>query len=188
MGRGSFAQFWREVLTALDSMSPFLINSSRLFRHHVAISRRRITKLDSRVYGVTTDDTVELLRKAIEDINYALDYIDYTPGSDTDANLLNSVAKAYIDLAKAEVARSSSTDLVAELRRLANDATRRAFDLNPTNSFVIETYISNLLQQQSHSVDETIDHCIEALRVYLLPHCPQMICRIGRLSLGQSCR
>ena len=164
-GHGNFASLWREVLDALDGMPASLRDASRVFRHHTAISRRRITKLDERLYGVTSDEKVDLLNKAIEDIEYALLFIEYTPGSESNLNLWNSLANAYLDLANIESERGASQGRVVELQQLANDATRKAYGENPTNSFVIETYVKNLLQNNGASQQQVIQQCIEALGV-----------------------
>ncbi len=52
-GRGTWAHIWREVLGALDEMPQSLRDGSRVFRHHAAISRRRIAWLDEAAYGVS---------------------------------------------------------------------------------------------------------------------------------------
>src|SRR5690606_8898422 len=66
-GHASFVGIWRQVLEALDTMPAPLRNTSRLFRHHTAISRRRVARLDENVYGVTVSDRNELLLAAIRD-------------------------------------------------------------------------------------------------------------------------
>ncbi len=163
--RGSFGPFWREVLDALDTMPGSLRDTSRVFRHHLAVSRRRIAKLNETFYGVNTEDKLVLLSRAIEDINYALRSIEYTPGSEPNINLYNSLANAYLDLAEAELIKGAPRARIAELRRLANVATRRAYEESPTNSFVIETYVKNFLGNARGSSDQAVDHCIEALGI-----------------------
>ena len=162
-GHATFAPFWREVLDALDGMPRTLQDASRVYRHHTAISRRRIAKYDDSFYGVTIDDKITLLKKAIEDVNYALEAIAYTPGSEPDLNLYNSLAHAYHDLADVEHARGVDSAVVTQLRKLANDATRRAYEENPSNSFVIETYVRNLLATAGSNPVSAIQACIEAL-------------------------
>jgi len=161
-GHGSFVSFWREVLQALDGMPGTLRDTSRVFRHHTAVSRRRVAKLDERYFGVTKSERIALLNGAIVDINYALTFIAYTPGSEPNVNLFNSLANAYLDLAEVESECGASPERVMELRQLANEATRKAYSENPTNSFVIETYVKNLLEDSSA---QAIDHCIEALGI-----------------------
>lgn len=164
-GHGNFAPFWREVLQALEGMPRSLRDSSRVFRHHTAISRRRIAKLDANFYGVTTQEKGSLLKRAIEDINYALNFIEYTPGSESNVNLYNSLANAYLDLARVESEGGAAPAAISELRRLANDATRNAYAENPTNSFVIETYVKNLLENTRESPELGIENCVEALGI-----------------------
>jgi hypothetical protein len=163
-GRGNFSFYWREVLETLDSMPRSLRDTSRVFRHHVAISRRRIAVLNENLYGITTEDKIALLNQAVSDINFALS-IEYTVGSESNLNLYNSLANAYLNLAQVEAARGASPDRVVELRRLANDATRKAYEESPTNSYVVETYVKNLLANARVTSDVAVENCIEALGV-----------------------
>jgi len=164
-GHSNFVAIWREVINALHSMPKPLRDTSRLFRHHTAISSRRIAKLDEKLYNVTQDEKISLLTEAINDINYALTHIAYVAGSEPNLNLFNSLANAYFDLAELETARGAKPELIAEIRQLANDATRHAFDENPTNSFVIETYVKNLLQSAATNSPVAIEQCVEALGI-----------------------
>lgn len=164
-GRLSFATFWREVLQALDEMPRGLRDGSRLFRHHCAISRRRIGHLDQLVYGVSAQDRVELLRKAIDDLRYALDFIVYTPGGEPNINLYNSLANAYFDLARAEAAVGATRERLIELRGLGNDAARKAYAENPSNSFTIETYVRNLIQNAEIDPEHAVELCVEGLGI-----------------------
>jgi hypothetical protein len=164
-GRTSFTYFWREVLHALDTMPRSLRDTSRVFRHHVAITRRRIAVLSGDFYGVTIDDKIALLTKAIEDMNFALTSIEYEPGSESNLNLYNSLANAYLNLADAEYENGLPRERIAELRRLANETTRRAYEESPTNSYVVETYVKNLLGNARASIDLAVEYCIEALGI-----------------------
>ena len=165
-GHGSFVGLWRDVLASLDDMPRSLIDTSRIFRHHTAISRRRIATLDEHFYGVGASDKVSLLKRAVDDINYAISFIEYSPGSESNLNLFNSLANAYFDLAKVEGSSGASRERIAELRRLASEATRRAYEENPTSPFVIETYVKDLLQAARHSAgEEAVDQCVEALGI-----------------------
>ena len=165
-GHGSFVGLWRQALESLDNMPPSLIDTSRVFRHHTAISRRRIAKLDALFYGVTASDRLSLLKRAVDDINYAIYFIDYSPGSEPNLNLFNSLANAYFDLAKVEALAGASLDGLSELRRLAAEATRKAFEEDPTSPFVIEIYVKNLLQTAGHAANAgVVDHCVEALGI-----------------------
>ncbi len=164
-GHSNFVPIWQEVLAALEAMPRGLRDTSRLFRHHCAVSRRRIAKLEERFYGVGVDKKISLLKQAIDDIRYALDFIEYTPGSEPNVNLLNSLANAYIDLADAEAVKGASPERLADLRQLANDATRQAYAENPSNSFVIETYVKNLLQSARSDRNHAVEQSIEALGI-----------------------
>lgn len=164
-GKSSFADIWRQVLEALDRMPQLLRDTSRVFRHHSAISRRRIAKLDPLLYGVGEGDKKVLLTRAIADINYALTEIPYSAGSEPDLNLLNSLAHAYFDLAEVESMTGAPPERVAALRRSANEATLRAYHESPNNSFVVETYVRSLLQVARDVPDRALENCIAALGV-----------------------
>jgi hypothetical protein len=164
-GHGNFVGHWREVLDALDEMPRNLRDGSRLFRHHRGISRRRIATLDEHVYGISKEVQIKLLREAVEDFRYALEFIDYTPGGESNLNLYNSLANAYFDLAKAEASAGATPERLTELRNLGNDATRMAYVENPTNSFVIETYVKNLLQNARIDRIRAVEMCIEGLGI-----------------------
>lgn len=163
-GHANFANLWSEVLSALKAMPKSLRDSSRVFRHHVAISKRRISKLDSDLYGIDNAKKRELLLSAIDDIKYALEYIDSSDSSEPDIYLYNSLANAYLDLGKIEKALGATNDRILELRALANEATAKAYKDSPNNRFVIETYVKNLLGEASVSSSEkAIENCIAAL-------------------------
>lgn len=163
-GHGSFTSHWREVLSALDNMPRPLRDTSRVFRHHSSISRRRIAKLDGKFYSVTLEDRAGLLSRAIDDINYALT-LEHTPGSEPNLNLYNSLANAYFDLSELEIERDAPAERIRQLRAAASDATRRAYEESPTNSFVIETYVKNLLQSARLAPDQAVAQCVEALGI-----------------------
>lgn len=162
-GKISFARFWREVLDTLDNMPKLLRDASRVFRHHTAVSRRRIAKLDSRVYDINDTDRALLLERAIKDINYALNDIPYEKDSESDLNLLNSLAHAYFDLAEIEMALGKPQSRISELKKLANEATLRAYRDSPSNSFTIETYVRSLLQNARDFPDSAMANCVTAL-------------------------
>ena len=165
-GRASFLFFWREVLDALDHMPSGLRNTSRVFRHHTAISRRRIAKIDERSNTVSMSERKNLLLAAIVDIRYALEFVQYEPGSEPDINLYNSLANAYLDLAKVQSALEEPKSDIVENMLLASIATKKAYDQNPSSPFVIETYVKHLLEEASlASVEKAIGHCVEILGV-----------------------
>ena len=164
-GRAEFAPFWREVLDALDAMNPVLGTTSRVFRHHSSVSRRRIAKLPESAYGVTIDDKIELLNKAVKDLEYALHSIEYTPGSETNLNLYNSLSHAYHDLAEVEESRGSPEENVRRLRSMGSEAARKAHEESPTNSFVVETYVRDLLATSRASPADTVECVVRALGV-----------------------
>lgn len=164
-GHASFVPFWREVLSSLDAMPRPLQDNSRIFRHHTAISRRRVAKLDEAMYGVAVNDKDKLLNRAITDITYALESIDSISGSESNLNLYNSLALAYLDLADLRETMGSAPEVVTSLRSQATEATRRAYKENPTNSYAIETYVKNLLSRARISQESAVKCCIDALEI-----------------------
>ncbi len=164
-GKSNFAALWREALETLDKMPQSLRDTSRVFRHHTAISRRRISKLESMAYYIEDAERIDLLQGAIKDIKYALTEIPYTTGSELDLNLLNSLAHAYLDLATVKARVGAPDDQISELKALANETARRAYRESPNNSFVIETYIQNLLQSAKDTPTMALQNCMEALSV-----------------------
>ncbi len=162
-GARAFANIWREVLEALDQMPRLLRDSSRVFRHHTAISRRRIATFDNPIYGVSDHDRIELLERAIEDIRYALTSIDRLPGEEPDLNLYNSLANAYLNLADVLTKQGIRLEEVSRLRQLANEATRRAYADNPTNPWVVETHIKNLISIARSDATRAVEAALEAL-------------------------
>lgn len=162
-GARAFAPIWREVLGTFDEMPKLLRDTSRVFRHHTAISRRRISALDERIFGVTVEDRVQLLQRAIDDIRYALTSIDKAPGEEPDLNLYNSLANAYLNLADVIASTPDGRERAAEFRRLANEATHRAYSDNPTNPWVVETHIKNLLSVARSEPERAVQAALEAL-------------------------
>jgi hypothetical protein len=164
-GYAGFVNIWREVLGALDTMPAPLRDTSRLFRHHSAISRRRVAKLDENLYGVGLSDKNALLLAAIRDLTYALTQIQFTPGSESNLNLLNSLARAYFDLADLADKMGKGREAVQKIQALANEATKSAYQESPTNPFVIETYVRNLLRSAKDNPEKTLEHCVEILGI-----------------------
>lgn len=161
-GAQVFAVIWREALQALDQMPRLLRDTSRVFRHHTAISRRRIAALDNPLYEVSQQDRIELLERAIEDISYALKSIERLPGDEPDLYLYNSLANAYLNLADV-FAEQGQVQRVGHLRQLANEATRTAYNDNPTNPWVVETHIKNLLSIARAEPGRAASAALEAL-------------------------
>lgn len=164
-GRGSWTHIWREVLAALDDMPAVLRDGSRVFRHHTAISRRRIAWLDESAYGVSDTDRVVLLKRAADDITYALQSIDRVPGDEPDVNLYNSLANAYFDLARVRAGQGAPAEELAGLRKMASDATRHAYEQSPSSPYVIETHVKNLIASAEETQQMAPEFCIEALEI-----------------------
>ena len=162
-GRALFAPLWRETLTALEGMPRAFRTTSRTFLHHTAVSRRRIAK-DSETFRISDDERAELLIRAIANIEAALK-ITADSGGDTDLNLLNSLAHAYLDLAEVEARRKAPEQRVEELRAKAREVTRRAYQLNPDNSFVVETYARDLLSWARSDRQTAAGNALEVLGI-----------------------
>lgn len=160
-GHGAFIPFWREVLNALDEMPRSLKATSRTFLHHCAISRRRIAA-DKDGFLVSDDERVELLGRAVDDLEAAL-RLDANSGGEADINLYNSLAHALHDLAEARAKAGFDEGLVQSTRTAAQDATRQAYALNPDNSFVVETYGRTLLAQGAQDPNLAVSRALEVL-------------------------
>lgn len=164
-GKNNFTDIWREVLDALNKMPQLFRNTSRIFQHHSAISRRRIAKLNTDLYKLSISDRVALLNQAINDIRFALLEIPYSVGSEPDLNLLNSLALAYFDLAEVKTELGASSAEIAELKKLANEATQKAYRESPNNSFVVETYVRSILQTAHDTPNQAMENCVKALGI-----------------------
>lgn len=162
-GRANFVPYWREALAALDGMPRAFRTTSRTFLHHAAVSRRRIAK-DADNFVIPDDERIELLARAVSDIQSALDIVA-EDGGDADLNLLNSLAHGYHDLADVERRRNAPAERVEELRAKAQEATRRAYRLNPDNSFVIETYARDLLADGQNDPHLAAGNALEVLGI-----------------------
>jgi tetratricopeptide (TPR) repeat protein len=186
-GAQAFAGIWREALEALDEMPRLLRDTSRVFRHHTAISRRRIAALENPIYEVSGEDRIALLERAIEDIDYALNSIPRSPDDEPDLYLYNSLANAYLNLASI-LAQKGELERVDELRQKANEATRQAYNDNPTNPWVVETHIKNLLSISAAEPERAAESALEALlAVYEALRARDGLLRADQLSrLGES--
>jgi hypothetical protein len=166
-GHGTIVPYWREALAALDAMPKLLWQTSRALRHHSAISRRRIAK-DKVLFSLPESERLDLLRRAVEDIRFALDMIPRAEGEESDLNLYNSLARAYQDLHDEAAATGAAADELERLRGLAQDATRRAFQLNPDSPFVVETYARSLLGEAKANPLKAAENAIEVLNLIYL--------------------
>ena len=164
-GKGEFFTWWRDVLDVLNEMPSGLRQSSRIFLHHTSVSRRRIAKFDPEVTGLLVDERAELLYEAIRDIRTGLENIEYRVGSESDLNLFNSLAHAYMDAAEVEESRAADPVVVAELREKAKDAVNQAYRISPTNSFAIETFVRNLLLDAEGGGQIGVTNCTQALGI-----------------------
>lgn len=181
-GRAVFARYWRDVIAALEAMPASLRDGSRVFRHHAAISRRRIAKLDGPFFNVSSADREQLLQDAISDVEYALTAIPYERGGESDLNLYNSLAHAYFDLAEELAQKEDKEHLVATLRNKGNEAAQRVFEEDPTNSFTIVTYVRNLFARAALDPSQEIDLVIKILGILFSALASrERVYRVGRL-------
>lgn len=163
-GKANFALYWKEALSALDNMPESLWRSSRTLRHHSAISRRRIAN-DEILFNINEDEKIDLLSRAIIDIEYAISEIPASGSEESDLHLYNSLARAYQDLHKALSRINTPPERLEEIRILGWDATRAAFQLNPESPFVIETYARSLLDEAELIPDRVAINAIEVLNL-----------------------
>lgn len=182
-GHATFALFWREALDALDQMPRSLRTTSRTFLHHSSVSRRRITS-DARLFPVSEEERVDILRRTVDDLELAL-RLDAPSGSDTDLSLYNSLALALHDLAEAEDAAGAAASVVAATRARARQATREAYARNPDNSFVVETYARNLLsggQDHNHAAERALEVLTLVYGLMERPGSEGRLSALGRLA------
>ena len=166
-GHLAFLPYWREVLEALGEMPSALSKDNRAFIHHTAITRRRIATCElASIYGVKQQEKKRLLTDAIDALKHAL-FLPGEPGTDKDINIYNTLANAYINLEKLERDECASPDRLAELRELASEATRKAYQANPSNSYTIETHLRNLIRIAEDGIEksDTIAIGAQALEV-----------------------
>lgn len=160
-GNAEFFQYWHKVLEMLDAFPDVVKHGSRTFIHHVAISRRRVAKNEK--FQASVDESRLQLRKAIDQIEFALEDLEETDDDESDLNLYNSLALAYQDLASLELKTNGVSDLVRSLLAKASEATGNALRENSTNSYVLETAAKTLLQQGGVDSSETINAAAKAL-------------------------
>ena len=79
---------WRDLLRILERAPRQLRTTSRTFLHHTAISRRRVSTGD--LFEISEEERAKQLRKAIDEIEYALNAVVRTDNDEGDLNLLNS--------------------------------------------------------------------------------------------------
>lgn len=144
-GNFEFFKHWRVVLEILEEMPQSLWDTSRTFNHHVAVSRRRLA-VDRDTFGLTAEERRDQLTYAIEDLEFALTEIPRSEGDERNLNLLNSLARAYQDLADVELELNASAERLRELREKASAAARAAYEEDPSNSFVLETIARELVR------------------------------------------
>jgi hypothetical protein len=143
VGRLEFAPYWPDVLEALDRMSPALRQGSRTFNHHTAITRRRIATMET-YFSPTLQQRQDLLARAVADLEFALK-LPARPDDESDLNLYNSLALAYQNLVEVEQKLNAPAARVEQLLAEATRAAQRAEELNPRNSYVLETLARNLI-------------------------------------------
>lgn len=161
-GNYEFFQQWREVLRILEDMPDAVWNCSRTFNHHVAISRRRVAT-DTALFDVSDNERRQQLLYAVEDLEYAINDIPRSEDDERDLNLLNSLARAYLDLAQVEERLGTPADKIRALRDKASAAARAAHAEDPTNSYVLETIARDLLFEARTYGDRRVENTCMAL-------------------------
>ncbi|MDZ4819687.1 MAG: hypothetical protein SGJ20_12015 [Planctomycetota bacterium] len=134
-------------------MSQRVWETSRAFNHHVAISRRRIAS-DEEYFPLSPQEKQEQLLAAAEHIDFAVDRIPESDDDDTTLNLLNSLARCYQDLLALAEGPLADKSLASEYRSRASECVRRAFELNPLNSYVLETRARELILTASDCAEK----------------------------------
>jgi hypothetical protein len=157
-----FFQYWREVLKILKDVPVGVRDVSRTFNHHVAISCRRIAT-NTNHFESTLAEKREVLQFAIDRLRYSLEELPKRPDDESDLSLWNSLSLAYQNLADLENLAGADQNLVLSLRQKATDATRRAQQEDPSNSYVLETTARNLIQNAEIVRERAVEDGTEAL-------------------------
>lgn len=160
-GNAEFFYYWRNVIEILEQFPESVLQTNRAFIHHVAISRRRVAKMEQ--FDASIEEKREQLQKAIMQLDFAITNIADNHDDETNLNLYNSLALAYQDLAALELSQSGISDLVKDLRKKASEATLNALKENPNNSFVLETAAKDLLQKGQLDTEDSINSASQAL-------------------------
>lgn len=161
-GNREFFGNWREVLRILEDMPEPVWNSSRLFNHHVAISRRRVAN-DPVLFELTNDERLAQLATAVEHLEFAINELD--PGSDDEQmrNLFNSLTRAYQDLIRYGTEIGLNAEQISEWRRKARATRDQARAVDPDNSHVLETVARDYLQEAASDSSNAVAFAVEAL-------------------------
>lgn len=182
-GNREFFVHWREVLGILEDMPDELWNTSRTFNHHVAISRRRVVR-DEQLFELSLQEKREQLELAIEHLKYALSRLSSEDEDERDLNLYNSLARAYQDLADVDRAAGADEARLRQLSELATEAARKAYEEEPQNPYVLETFARDLLQQGTAYPDKAVDNACQALMfIYQALHLESAPLRQQQLSV-----
>lgn len=182
-GNREFFGHWREVLGILEDMPEEVWNTSRTFNHHVAISRRRVVR-DEQLFELSPQEKREQLELAIEHLKYALSLLVTEETDERDLYLYNSLARAYQDLAEIERVTGADEIKLRALSELATEAARKAYDEDPQNPYVLETYARDMIQQGSVYADKAVANACQALVfIYQALHLESASPRQQQLSL-----
>lgn len=145
-GNREFFTEYLRVLSILEEMPDRIWETSRVFNHHVAISRRRIAS-DEQYFPLTHEQRLAQLDGAAEHLLFALERIDPSPTDESDLNLLNSLARTYQDLSDLHLKANGPDGKASDYRSLASECVMRAAALNPNNSYVLETSAQDLIKK-----------------------------------------
>jgi hypothetical protein len=153
------------LLAALDAMPSAFRKSSRAFQHHAAITRRRICTIKE-YFDLTPAQRKTLLSEAVAMIENAITLPSISGDGESDLNLYNSLSLAYQDLADVERELGADESALLVLWKKATDAAQQAKQLNPRNSYVLETLSRNLIQTATLFPEQAAERASEAL-VYI---------------------
>lgn len=162
-GNQEFTRYWREVLNGLFGMSDVLWDTSRMFIHHVAISRRRVASDPDLFPDKTEAERLRLLEEAVGDLEFALS-LEKGEDDERDLNILNSLARACQDLAAYLRQRGGSEERIARLDEREIQCLQQAEVLNPTNAHVLETSARGYILAASRDVQSAPQNLCSALQ------------------------
>jgi hypothetical protein len=140
-GNREFFGHWQDVLRILEEMPKEVWDSSRTFNHHVAISRRRVVS-DEQLFELSLPEKKEQLELAIEHLRFAIE---------------------RLNAADVERAAGAGETKLRELSELATEAARKAYEEEPQNPYVLETFARDLIQQGIVFPDKAVENACQAL-------------------------
>ena len=150
---------WERAIAVLEGATDGVWDTNRVFNHHVAISRRNIARMFTRLGYVPRREQFAL---AEEHLTWARRIPMSSEGDDRDVNLLNTLGLVYDSWADLEQAEGQF-ERASELRDKAIAEFLRAETLEPDSEYVVESMASHWLRRAEEEPENAPHHAVEAL-------------------------